>query len=84
VGEFVSTMNGDNSCPINPLATHEVYFKGNMESISTTFPIDFSKTPSIMENVFFEVECSAEYIRTYSELFKEFREFFSWYYEEIL
>jgi hypothetical protein len=45
VGEFVSTMNGDNSCLVNPLATHGVYSKGNMESISSTIPIDISKIP---------------------------------------
>jgi hypothetical protein len=28
--EFTSTMTGDRSCPINPLATHVVYDEGNM------------------------------------------------------
>jgi hypothetical protein len=46
VGEFVLTVNGDNSCPINPLATHKVYVKGNMERIATMIPIDISKTPA--------------------------------------
>jgi hypothetical protein len=31
-GEFTVTMTGDRSCPINPLATHEVYAEGNMEN----------------------------------------------------
>jgi hypothetical protein len=51
-GEFVLTMNGDSPCPINPLATHGVYTKGNMEIIATMIPIDISRTPGIMENVF--------------------------------
>jgi hypothetical protein len=33
-GEFITTMNGDAPFPINPLATHEMYDKGNMESIA--------------------------------------------------
>jgi hypothetical protein len=54
--EFVSTVNRDNSCPINPLITHGVYAKGNMESIATMIPIDISKTHGIVENLFFGVE----------------------------
>jgi hypothetical protein len=83
VGEFVLTMNGDNSCPINPLATHGVYAEGNMESIATMIPIDISKTPGIVENVFVGADCSPEEIQTYTELFKEFHDIFSWSYEEI-
>jgi hypothetical protein len=69
-GEFVLTVNGDNPCPINPLAMHGVYAEGNMESISTMIPIDISKTPGIVENVFIGVDCSPEEIQTYTELFK--------------
>jgi hypothetical protein len=41
-GEFTLTMMGDRSCPINPLATHEVYAEGNMETIVETLPINIS------------------------------------------
>jgi hypothetical protein len=51
-GEFMLTMTGDRSCPINPLATHTVYAEGNMETIAKMIPIDISRTPGIMENVF--------------------------------
>jgi hypothetical protein len=76
-------MNGDSPCPINPLATHRVYTEGNMESISTMIPIDISKTPGIMENVFIGADFSPEEIQTYTELFKEFHDIFSWSYEEM-
>jgi hypothetical protein len=33
-GEFVLTMTGDGSCPVNPLATHAVYVESNMVSIT--------------------------------------------------
>jgi hypothetical protein len=52
--EFISTVNGDKSCPINPLAVHGVYAEGNMSSIATIIRIDISRTPGIVENVFLE------------------------------
>jgi hypothetical protein len=36
--EFVSTVNGYNTCPINPIAMYTVYAKGNMVSIAETIP----------------------------------------------
>jgi hypothetical protein len=82
-GEFVLTMTGDRSCPINPLATHTVYAEGNMETITKMIPIDISRTPGIMENVFIGADCSPEEIQIYTDLFKEFCDVFSWSYEEM-
>jgi hypothetical protein len=42
VGEFTVNMMGDRSCPINLLATHEVYAEGNMATITETIPINIS------------------------------------------
>ena len=64
------TMNGDKSCPINPLAMHAVYIEGNMESIVEMIPIDISRTHGIMENVFIGANCSLEEIQIYTNLFK--------------
>jgi hypothetical protein len=83
VGEFVMTMNGDNPCPINPLATHRSICQGNMESIAAMIPINISKTPGIVENVFVGADFSPKEIQIYTELFKEFHDVFSWYYEEM-
>jgi hypothetical protein len=82
-GEFVLTMTGDMSSPIDPLATHVVYAEGNMESIAKMIPIDISRTHGVMDNVFVWVEFSAEEIQIYTYLFKEFHEVFSWSYEEM-
>jgi hypothetical protein len=54
--EFTLTMTGDRSYPINPLATHEVYAEGNMETIIETLPINISQNPGIVENVFVEAD----------------------------
>jgi hypothetical protein len=63
-------MTGDRSCLINPLATHEVYVEGNMETIDETIPINISKTPSIMENGFIRADCSPTEIQIYTNIFK--------------
>jgi hypothetical protein len=62
VGEFTLTMTRDRSCPINPLATCVVYSEGNMESIIETVPINLSRTPSVIENVFIGAYCSPKEI----------------------
>jgi hypothetical protein len=51
-GEFTLTMTRDSSCPINPLATHVVYVEVNMASIVEMVPINLSRTPGVVDNVF--------------------------------
>jgi hypothetical protein len=51
-GEFHITMTGDHPCPINLLATHEIYAEGNMMTIAETIPINISRTPGVIDNVF--------------------------------
>jgi hypothetical protein len=70
VREFTLTMIGDRSCPINPLDTHEFYAKGNMETIIETIPINISRTPGVVENVFVEANYSPREIQIYTDLFK--------------
>jgi hypothetical protein len=83
-GEFIVTMTGDQSCPINLLATHEIYAEGNMETIAETIPINISQNPGVMENIFVGADCSPKEIQIYMDLFKEFCDVFSWSYEEML
>jgi hypothetical protein len=83
VREFTLTMTGDRSCHINPLATHQVYAKGNMETIVETIPINISRTPGVVDNVFIGADCSPREIQIYTDLFKEFYDVFSWSYEEM-
>jgi hypothetical protein len=82
-GEFTITMTGDQPCPINLLATQEIYSEGNMVTITATIPINISRNPDVMENVFVGAECSPEEIQIYMDLFKEFRDVFAWSYEEM-
>jgi hypothetical protein len=84
IGEFVTTMNGDTPCPVNPLDMHIIYEEGNMEIIAETIPIDIYRTHGVMENTFIGEDCSLEEIHIYTDLFKEFHNVFSWSYEDIL
>jgi len=70
-------MNGVVTHPVNPLETHIVYSKGNMENITKTIPIDISKTLGIVENVFIGAYCSPKEIEVYTELFKELHDIFA-------
>jgi hypothetical protein len=83
VGEFTLTMTRDNTCPINPLATHIFYTEGNMKTVAQMIPIDISRIPGIVENIFVGANCSPKEIQIYTYLFKEFCDMFSWSYEEM-
>ena len=66
-----------------PVTTHDVFVEGNMSNISKTTLINISKTPSKIENVLIGADCSPNEIELYTTLFKEFRDVFSWSYEEM-
>jgi hypothetical protein len=83
-GEFTITMTGEQPCPINLLATQCIYAEGNMATIAETIPINISRTPGVVENVFVGADCSPEEVQIYMDLFKEFRDVFAWSYEEML
>jgi hypothetical protein len=53
-------MTGDRSCHTNPLTTHKIYAEGNMETIDETIPINISRTPGIIDNVFIGAYSSPE------------------------
>jgi hypothetical protein len=69
-GEFTITMTGEQPCPINLLATQDIYAEGNMETIAETIPINISRTPDVMENVFVGADCSPEEIHIYTGSFQ--------------
>jgi hypothetical protein len=69
-GEFTITMTGDQPCPINLLATQDIYAEGNMATIAETIPINISRNPGVVENVFVGEDCSPEEIQIYTDLFK--------------
>ena len=60
-----------------------MFAEGNMENISTTIPINISVNPDVVENIYIGANFSPEEIAIYTALFKEFRDVFSWSYEEM-
>ena len=54
-----------------------------MGNITETRPIDISVKPGIVENIHIGRNCSPEEVTVYTALFKEFRDFFAWSYEEM-
>jgi hypothetical protein len=75
--EFILAMNGDRYYPINPLATHAFYAKGNMETIIEMIPIDIFRTPGIVENFFVGADFYPEEIQIKTNLFKELCDVFA-------
>ena len=54
-----------------------------MSNITQTIPINISVKPGIVENIHVGVTCSPDEIQVYTDLFKEFRDVFTWSYEEM-
>jgi hypothetical protein len=54
-----------------------------MATIAETIPINISRNPGIVENVFIGADCSPEEIQIYTDILQEFRDVFAWSYEEI-
>ena len=64
--------------PMVPLSSPGPMDDGNMVKISPTIPINISRDPSKIENVYIGAECSHAKIQEYTELFKEFHDVFTW------
>ena len=74
---------GDADIPINPLPREGIFVRGNMADVFITIPINISVNPNVVENVYIGANCSLEEFSIYTALFKEFRDMFSWSYEEM-
>ena len=81
--EFHMRLSDDVDTPINPLPREGIFVEGNMENISTTISINISVNPDVVENIYIGANCSPKEIAIYTALFKEFRNVFSWSYEEM-
>jgi hypothetical protein len=66
-----------------PKSAHDVFAEGNLSNISPMIPIDISIKPGIVKNVHIGASCSPDEIVTYTSLFKEFHDIFTWSYKEM-
>ena len=62
--------------PVVPLISPGSMADGNMVNISSMIPINISRNPGTIENVYIGAECSHAEILEYTDLFKEFHYFF--------
>jgi hypothetical protein len=69
--------------PQSPILTQDTLSEGNMGNISTTIVIDISIKEGVMENINLGANFTPEEVVSYTALFKEFRDVFTWSYEEI-
>ena len=61
-----------------PLSSLGPMADGNMANISSTIPINISRDPGRIENVYIGAKCSHAKIQEYTELFKEFCDIFAY------
>jgi len=80
---FSELFTSDVCMVSNPLAPAHFHAKGNMSLISKMISTNISTNPNVIENLFIRTQCSLEEIQIYTDIFKEFRDVFSWFYEEI-
>jgi hypothetical protein len=66
-----------------PESTHDVFSEGNLSNIFPTIPLNISIKLGIVENAHIRASCSPDEIVTYTSLFNEFCDIFTWSYEEM-
>jgi hypothetical protein len=54
-----------------------------MATIAETIPINISRNPGVVENVFVGADFSPEEVQIYTNLFKELCDVFAWSYEKM-
>ena len=64
-----------------PLSSLGHMVNGNMANLSPTIPINISRDPDKVENVYIGVDCSPDEIKEYTKLFKDFHDIFAWSYD---
>ena len=82
--DFRAVLSQRVGSPMVPLSSPSLMADGNMENISSTIPINISRDPGKIENVYIGVECYHAEIQENTDLFKEFRAIFAWSYDEML
>jgi hypothetical protein len=66
-----------------PESTHDVLYEWNLSNISPTVPLNISIKLDIIENFHIGASCYTNEVHTYKTLFQEFRDVFTWSYEEM-
>ena len=81
--DFREVLSERIGSPMVSLRSPSPMANGNMANISPTIPINISRDPGRIENIYIGAECSHAEILEYTELFKEFCDIFAWSYDEM-
>jgi hypothetical protein len=81
--QWISTPSTVGVISTVPESAHDVFTEGNLSNISHTIPIYIYIKPGIVKNVHIGASCSPDEIVTYTSMFKEFHDIFSWSYKEM-
>ena len=68
--DFRMTLSENVGSPMVPIGTHGIYAEGNMANLSPTIPINISRTPGKIENVYIGAYCSLNEVEAFTKLFK--------------
>ena len=68
----------------NPIPTPDSFKEGNMVNIFPAIKINISTNSEIVEEIMLGTSCSLEEVDSYTTLFQEFHDIFSWSYTEML
>ena len=79
--DFREILSENIGSPMVPLSSPGQMDDGNMTNLSPTIPINISRDPGKVENVYTGAGCSPDEIKEYTKLFKEFHDIFAWSYE---
>ena len=69
--------------PQSPISVTNLDSEVNLGNLSSTIPVHISVKLKIIENIHIGASCTLDEISTYKALFQEFRDIFSWSYEEM-
>ena len=81
--DFREILSEKVGIPMVPLSSPIHIVEGNMANLSPTIPINISRDPGKVENVYIQADCSLNEIKEYTKLFKEFHDIFAWSYGEM-
>ena len=68
--EFRKILHEKIGIPMVPLNSPSQMADGNMVNLSPTIPINISRDPGKVENVYIGADCSPDEIKEYTDIFK--------------
>ena len=68
--EFREILTENIGSPVVPLSSPSLMANGNMANVSQTIPINISRDPGKVENVYIGANCSPNEFKEYTALFK--------------